>query len=272
MDTATSALGTYTCKELLPSGSTDIQFMVDRSVSAERFFAWRVWRFAPKLRFLVVVACGLSIAELAILTVSTVRILAIPLAADLTGSMRTMATGSLLGVTADLLITTMLIVTLFRSRTGFKRTDSKIHTVIMYTINTGLLTGLGNLFFVIFAYTIPDTLYPVAAAFIGFKMYATTLLAALNVRQSTVCRCGITTPSVNLVFGSSGGDQAPTHTGVTSGVSGTRVGPRQWDVSGQLEASHDETAVLALIAKSNEEELSDLPLAPVQQRSHIHSW
>ena len=42
-------------------------------------------------------------------------------------------------------------------------------------------------------------------------------------------------------------------------------------VSGQLEASHDETAVLALIAKSNEEELSDLPLAP-QQRSHIHSW
>ncbi|KAH9886288.1 hypothetical protein C8Q73DRAFT_285969 [Cubamyces lactineus] len=285
MDTATSALGTYTCYFVMAKNFFRAEVLVYNlwsmdlypvcgglaMVSCQSFFAWRVWRFAPKLRPLVVVAGGLSIAELVILTVSTVRILAIPLFADLAGYMRTMATGSLLGVTADLLITTMLICTLFRSRTGLRRTDSKIHTVIMYTLNTGLLTGLCNLFFVIFAYTIAHSFYPASAAFIGFKMYATTLLAALNVRQSSVCRCGITTPSVNLVFGSSGGDQAPAHAGIASMMSGTRMGPRQWDVSGQLEASRDETAAIALIAKPNEEEPDAIAPTP-RQMLQIHSW
>ncbi|KAI0326368.1 hypothetical protein GY45DRAFT_1328988 [Cubamyces sp. BRFM 1775] len=273
MDTTTSAFGIYTCYYtmvvnflraevlLYSTWSIDVYPVCGglAMVSCQSFFAWRVWRVAPKLRPLVVVAGGLSIAELAVLTASTIHIFAIPLLADMRGAMRIMALGSLLGVTADLLLTALLIVTLTRSRTGFNKMDSKIRTIIMYSFNTGLLTGLCNLFFVVSAFTMPETLYPVAAAFIGFKMYATTLLAALNVRQSSACRCGVTTPSVNLVFGS-GCDRAPAHTGTVSMMSGTRVGSCQWEAAEQLEASRDEMTPIALMSKPKpSEEVASTP-------------
>ncbi|TFK84131.1 hypothetical protein K466DRAFT_602282 [Polyporus arcularius HHB13444] len=52
------------------------------------------------------------------------------------------AAGSITASVADLLLTAVLIVALRRSRTGFKHTDSLIAVITMYTINTGLLTGI----------------------------------------------------------------------------------------------------------------------------------
>ena len=42
---------------------------------------------------------------------------------------------------ADTIMTAALIFSLHRSRTGVKRTDSLINVLILYAINTGLLTG-----------------------------------------------------------------------------------------------------------------------------------
>ncbi|KAI0655875.1 hypothetical protein C8Q70DRAFT_401439 [Cubamyces menziesii] len=184
MDAVTSAFGIYACYYTMVDNFLRAEVLLYSPwsikvypvcgglamVSCQSFFAWRVWRVAPKLRFLVVVAGALSIGELVVLIASTVCVFAIRLHADMRGVIRTIALGSLLGVTADLLLTAMLIVTLTRSRTGFRRMDSKIHTLIVYAFNTGLLTGLCNLFFVVFAFTIPETLFPVAAGFIGFKI------------------------------------------------------------------------------------------------------
>ncbi|KAF4571084.1 hypothetical protein EYR36_001646 [Pleurotus pulmonarius] len=44
------------------------------------------------------------------------------------------------GVAADVVIAVSLVTVLLRSRTGFKRTDSLVNTLMLYTINTGLFT------------------------------------------------------------------------------------------------------------------------------------
>ena len=40
----------------------------------------------------------------------------------------------------DVLLTSILVYSLHKSRTGIKRTDSMINVLIMYAVNTGLLT------------------------------------------------------------------------------------------------------------------------------------
>ncbi|KAI0655877.1 hypothetical protein C8Q70DRAFT_1016105 [Cubamyces menziesii] len=127
---------------------------------------------------MVVFAGLLLFGELAVYSVATIRLLETSRTSGTAGILWMVATGALLGVTADSLLTIGLIMALHRSRTGFKRTDSRIDILIMYSVNTGLLTGLFNLLIVVFAFTEQNTLMYVTAAFVGLKMYATTLLAA----------------------------------------------------------------------------------------------
>ncbi|KAI0326366.1 hypothetical protein GY45DRAFT_114456 [Cubamyces sp. BRFM 1775] len=70
---------------------------------------------------------------------------------DAQDSMWMVAISTLLAVIADILITSVLIVSLRRSRTGFKRTDSRIEVVVMYSVNTGLVTGILHIFFMVFS-------------------------------------------------------------------------------------------------------------------------
>ncbi|KAJ8462463.1 hypothetical protein ONZ51_g10892 [Trametes cubensis] len=294
MDAVTSAFGIYACyytmvdnflrAEVLLYSPWSIKvclvFFVPgvglAMVSCQSFFAWRVWRVAPKLRFLVVVAGALSIGELgkAIHTWGDFCVFAIRLHADMRGVIVMPDHSPGIPPWGHSGSPTYSYAHSYphsqpygvqkvrnssgggRRRTALNqdlRMDSKIHTLIVYAFNTGLLTGLCNLFFVVFAFTIPETLFPVAAGFIGFKMYATTLLAALNMRQTTACRCSMTTPSVNLVFGHEDGGRAPACAGTVSGPSGTRVGSGcQWE----LEACRDGTVPIAraLMSKPREEE------------------
>ncbi|CDO76119.1 hypothetical protein BN946_scf184876.g12 [Trametes cinnabarina] len=92
--------------------------------------------------------------------------------------------GSTMAVTADTLLTVILIVVLRKSRTGVKRTDSMLDIMIMYSVNTGLLTGVFNLLSMLFSFTQKQNLIWICFGIIGAKMYGTTLLAALNSRQS----------------------------------------------------------------------------------------
>ncbi|EIW57852.1 uncharacterized protein TRAVEDRAFT_48879 [Trametes versicolor FP-101664 SS1] len=94
------------------------------------------------------------------------------------------STGSTMAVTADMLLTAALIVFLHRSRTGLKRTDTMIDTLIIYSVNTGLLTGILNLLSLLFAFFRPGDLIYIGFGIAGVRTYATTLLAALNSRQS----------------------------------------------------------------------------------------
>ncbi|KAI0750025.1 hypothetical protein C8Q80DRAFT_1269811 [Daedaleopsis nitida] len=147
-------------------------------IVSQSFFAWRVFLVGPRYKVLVFVAMTLLIGELAFFAAATIETFIIPTFAGFEHLTWLISTGSAMAVTADLLLTSVLIVTLHRSRTGIKRTDSIIDLLILYAISTGLLTGIFNILSFLFTVLYSDNLIYVAFAVIVTKLYANTLLVA----------------------------------------------------------------------------------------------
>ncbi|KAI1791134.1 hypothetical protein LXA43DRAFT_1094746 [Ganoderma leucocontextum] len=87
-------------------------------------------------------------------------------------------------VVADMLTTSVLIFTLRRSRTGFRRTDTLINSLMLYSINTGLLTGIANCLALVFAIARPDTFIWIALEIVAVRLYTNSVMAVLNSRRS----------------------------------------------------------------------------------------
>ncbi|KAI0319093.1 hypothetical protein OF83DRAFT_1112129 [Amylostereum chailletii] len=85
-------------------------------------------------------------------------------------------------VAVDVCITIALVYFLRKNRSGMKSTDSVVHFLVVFTINTGAVTSLAALMDVILHATLETTL-----AFLTFyvmlsKLYVNSLLATLNAR------------------------------------------------------------------------------------------
>ncbi|KAI0648702.1 hypothetical protein C8Q79DRAFT_464516 [Trametes meyenii] len=152
-------------------------------VSTQSFFVRRVWLIGHRFRPLMIFAVILCVVELAFLTASSIEALIIPTFEEYRRVTWLVSTGSSMATAADLLLTTILIYSLHRSRTGIKRTDSMIDVMIVYSVNTGLLTGILNVLTLIFAFSRPNELIYIGFGVVGTKSYANSLLAALNSRQ-----------------------------------------------------------------------------------------
>jgi len=86
-------------------------------------------------------------------------------------------------VLADILIASSMCWSLYHKRTGFARTDSIIMTLMSYSINSGLLTGLLTIAVLIsFAADSSNMTWEMLYWPMG-KIYANSLLAMLNSRD-----------------------------------------------------------------------------------------
>ncbi|KAI0326374.1 hypothetical protein GY45DRAFT_115253 [Cubamyces sp. BRFM 1775] len=184
------ALSIHSCYVHLINGFAQPADLLRTIWSISLFPAFSAVVMLPCQRIIVFIAGSLCIGELGFFIASTCQIFMVELLTDTFKATRMLAAGALCGTMADISLTVALIFALRRSRTGFKGTDSKIDIMILYSVNTGLLTGIVNLVFLVFAFCQPNTLLDVAAGFVAVKMYATTLLAALNSRQFITSRKG----------------------------------------------------------------------------------
>ncbi|KAJ7648133.1 hypothetical protein FB45DRAFT_1102841 [Roridomyces roridus] len=97
---------------------------------------------------------------------------------------------------ADVLIAVSLCWYLMKTRTGLQtKTDSIVTRLILYAINTGLLTSVVVLMDMICFLTMPDNLIHLSFNIMVGKLYSNSLLATLNFRNSVRKRNkdGITT-------------------------------------------------------------------------------
>ncbi|EIW53550.1 uncharacterized protein TRAVEDRAFT_52676 [Trametes versicolor FP-101664 SS1] len=154
-------------------------------VTAQSFFARRLWILGGRIYRIVVVLsasnkpCISSLAQLAATTITFVTS-----DADNVVALRLLPSAFTLAMVSDLLLTASLIHVLHCKRTGFKRTDTVIDTLILYSINTGLLNGVFDLITAILAFAQPDKHLYSVFGIPGVKLYAITLLAALNSRRT----------------------------------------------------------------------------------------
>ncbi|KAI0668074.1 hypothetical protein C8Q78DRAFT_272278 [Trametes maxima] len=89
-----------------------------------------------------------------------------------------------LAAATDVILTGALVFVLLRSRTHTRRSDSVVYTLIIYTINTGLLTSIMSVAAFIFALILPGNMIYATFSVIGAKLCANSVLAVLNSRNA----------------------------------------------------------------------------------------
>ncbi|KAF8336155.1 hypothetical protein F5887DRAFT_575531 [Amanita rubescens] len=86
-------------------------------------------------------------------------------------------------VASDVLIATSLCVSLSKRRTGFKRMDSLLNVLMLYAINSGLLTSLCSIGSLVTYAVWPTEFTFIAVFFSQSKLYTISLFASINNRE-----------------------------------------------------------------------------------------
>ncbi|KAG9221593.1 hypothetical protein CCMSSC00406_0007232 [Pleurotus cornucopiae] len=195
------------------AGSGNV-FIFAQSVSAtcgillaQLFFSWRIWAFSgtslnPPARMSISILTVLlalfsfgSSVDLALegfnhqLLTSTGP--GLILAYKLSASSR---------VVFDLFVTFAMTLALYRSRSGVKRTDHVITLLIMFTVNTNLLTTLFSVSELVTFLVMPQATLYGALGLLSPKLYLNTLLASLNSREYMQKELTGTTTRSNVIY------------------------------------------------------------------------
>ncbi|KAH9902460.1 hypothetical protein C8Q73DRAFT_6190 [Cubamyces lactineus] len=153
-------------------------------ISCQCFYARRVYLLGRQYRLLVLATAIMFLAELGCSITLSVKAFVEPSYTDFRKFAWLISVAFGIVVLADVLLTGVLILTLNRSRTGFRRTDSMIDVLILYAMCTGLLTDIFSALIFIFALVSPSNMIYIGCDSVAAKLYVNSVLAALNFRRS----------------------------------------------------------------------------------------
>ncbi|KAF8165087.1 hypothetical protein B0H34DRAFT_222439 [Crassisporium funariophilum] len=148
------------------------------------FLTLRVWRLSGNNIPLTAVVAALVLAGFGCSVVFTAQSLKLQTWAELNQLKGLSMTVNVLAVVADILIAAALFFFLHRSRTGFKKSDTMISRLIMFTVSTGLLTSVCAVASLVSILVWGQTLIYVAFYFSLGRLYSNSVLATLNARQT----------------------------------------------------------------------------------------
>ncbi|KAG2133344.1 hypothetical protein DEU56DRAFT_811163 [Suillus clintonianus] len=147
-------------------------------------FTLRVWRFSYRNWWLTGFLFLMVIAQLSTATVFTVKCFQISSFAHMI-VLKSLGSISLgIGVVTDMSIAAALCFYLQKMRSSHTTTaDSMINTLIIYAVNTGLLTSTISLSTLVLFNIMPTNFVFICMYFVLSKLYAISFLATLNTRK-----------------------------------------------------------------------------------------
>ncbi|KAK0490651.1 hypothetical protein IW261DRAFT_1555829 [Armillaria novae-zelandiae] len=149
----------------------------------QSFLTMRVWRPTENVPLTTVIA-AMVLAEFACSVAFTIQSMKLSTWADLTHMRGLSMTVNVVGAVSDVLIAASLFYFLHRSRTGFKKSDTMISKLILFSISTGLMTSICAVASLISILIWGKTLIYVAFYFSLGRLYSNSVLATLNARKS----------------------------------------------------------------------------------------
>lgn len=146
-------------------------------------FTLRVWRFSYRNWWLTGFLFLMVLAQLGTTTAFTVKCFEMPSFASIL-IVKSLGSFSLgIGVITDMSIAAALCFYLQKMRSSHSAADSMINTLIIYAVNTGLLTSTISLSTLVLFNIMPTNLVFVCMYFVLSKLYAISFLATLNTRK-----------------------------------------------------------------------------------------
>ncbi|KAH9169092.1 hypothetical protein EDB89DRAFT_2073292 [Lactarius sanguifluus] len=165
-------------------------------ISVQLYYAWRVYIVSHSI------ICPIIIVVSVVISSSfAIFVFAYEVSHNRFSDFHTLAWMSYVGLSAvtvgDTVVAASMCWSLYRRRTGFAKTDSVIVTLMAYSINSGLLTGLLSLASTISIVVSPSSLIWLAFFWAMSKCYVNSLLAMLNSRDYLLGRRQSTTDKQN---------------------------------------------------------------------------
>ncbi|KLO15927.1 hypothetical protein SCHPADRAFT_242920 [Schizopora paradoxa] len=154
------------------------------SLGVQSFFIMRIWRLSKKNIWVTgfVLACTLAQFFSNVVFYGVAH--GYTEFAQLVPKTNFMHVINSLMAASDAIIAIVLSFYLHTSRSGFKRTDTIINRLIMFTVNTGVLTGICAVLTLITNIAFPNTFIYMIFYIIVARVYTNSLLATLNSRDS----------------------------------------------------------------------------------------
>jgi len=157
---------------------TSLSNFLVRSMFARRFF-----RLSQGNKIFTFWIMAVSITDLVVGLVITVKAFSLTTFLKLDKLSTLLYLNFAAGTTSDVSVAVGLCFLLWRSRTGFKTTDSIVNTLMLYTVNTGLIVAVDAALGMITYAVMPHNF-----VFLGFylllsKLYLNSYLATLNARD-----------------------------------------------------------------------------------------
>ncbi|KAG9224285.1 hypothetical protein CCMSSC00406_0004784 [Pleurotus cornucopiae] len=175
-------------KYLVWSVLVEVLFNGFTAFLVQSFLARRVWQLSGRNIWLTGLVAFLVLSEFGCVLAFAALSLRFTTYEQL-GTLKELSiTVNALGAAGDVVIAFALCVLLHRSRTGFQRSDSMINKLIIFAVNTGVLTSLCAIASLISASprliaVAPDTFLYIAFFFCLGRLYSNSLLATLNARK-----------------------------------------------------------------------------------------
>ncbi|KLO17021.1 hypothetical protein SCHPADRAFT_887299 [Schizopora paradoxa] len=150
----------------------------------QTFFIMRVWRLSHKNIIVTATLSVLCFVPFVLTIVYFAKMYSLNDFTQLNQIFPISKSINVLSAVADVSIAATLIFLLQRSRTGFKNSETIINKMIMFSVNTGLLTSL-----VAIASLLSITAWPLTFIYITFyflvpRLYINSLYATLNARNA----------------------------------------------------------------------------------------
>jgi len=150
---------------------------------AESYLSFRVWQLSSRKYILSTILLFLALTHFGTGEASAIQFLKLKHFANF-GSVKVLSILRLSSAAlCDTSITIALCYFLHQKRTGFQQTDAIIDHLIIFAINSGLITSVASIACLITYLVIPRTWLYLALCFLISRLYANTFLSSLNSRQ-----------------------------------------------------------------------------------------
>ncbi|THU77609.1 hypothetical protein K435DRAFT_846115 [Dendrothele bispora CBS 962.96] len=172
-------------KSTLAVWSLNAELAISMFISgiAEGFMAYRVWMLSGRRRLLTFVLLAFAVAHFISGEVSAAQFLKLERFAKFASvkvpSILRLSTAAI----CDTGIAISLCYFLQQKRTGYKRTDEIIDRLMLFSINSGLITSVTSIACLITYLVVPKTWVYLALCFLISRLYGNTFLNALNSRH-----------------------------------------------------------------------------------------
>ncbi|KAJ8501418.1 hypothetical protein ONZ51_g571 [Trametes cubensis] len=168
----------------------EVFFNAFTGLFVQSFFAARVWKLSGKKLYLVIPVAILVAGEFSVAMAYSIKALYLNTFVDLVQIKasrpfpHTQIRINAFAAAGDVTIAAILCTILHQSRTGFSKSNTLINRLMVFAVNTGLLTSVCACLSLITILALPNTFVYICFFFLVGRLYSNSLMATLNARKS----------------------------------------------------------------------------------------